>query len=119
MIKKPCFHLSDHDDGWNDDRIHECGPKPLCTRSGKKLYWSTCKSGKRHPFYANWQRMFETPAAGPWRTDDLTALPEKGEILLKYRGANGTFLSLAFAEFLNGKLPEHAIAWAEIDTEVL
>jgi hypothetical protein len=69
MIKKPCFHLSDHDDGWNDDRIHECGPKPLCTRAGKKLYWSTCNSGKLHPFYANWQRMFETPAAGLWRTD--------------------------------------------------
>lgn len=73
MIQKPCFHLSDYDDGWNDDRIHECGPMPRCTRDGKKLYWSTCNSGKRHPFYANWQRMLETPAAGPclwnWDTD--------------------------------------------------
>lgn len=69
-IEKPCF-----DFGYCVFRICECCTEAVCGRT-----WNTCEFGQLHPFYANWLKMTEQAAAGPWNYNLDQAL--EGDLLM-------------------------------------
>lgn len=103
MIEKPCFYFN--------GEIECDGPlRGMCIGD-----WENCSSGKLHPFYTNWLKMTEQPAADPWNFD-LSACDSTKQLIWLVESDGGRQGRYVTSESYDLPEEDKIIAWAEVHT---